>query len=80
MGVTAGSIAATVQSAAMGGSGVAAVSGVIQGAGTLVSGTAAGFAFWKQSAKEENEKGETENESKEKKDEDDEQQLYKEHL
>ncbi|KAL1861569.1 hypothetical protein Daus18300_008832 [Diaporthe australafricana] len=47
-GVAAGSAFAYVQSAAMGGYGVAAVSGAVQGAGAAVAGISGGLATWIQ--------------------------------
>lgn len=44
--VVAGSTFATLQSAAMGGYGVAAVAGVVQTAGVAIAGTAGGLATW----------------------------------
>lgn len=55
-GVVAGSTFATLQSAAMGGYGVAAVSGAIQGAGAAVAGVSGGMAAWLQK-KEGHERG-----------------------
>lgn len=50
-GVAAGSAFATLQSAAMGGYGVAAVTGAVQGAGAAVAGVSGGVATWLQRKK-----------------------------
>lgn len=50
-GVAAGGAFATLQSAAMGGYGVAAVSGAVQGAGAAVAGLSGGVATWLQKKK-----------------------------
>lgn len=50
-GVVAGSTFATLQSAAMGGYGVAAVSGAVQGAGAAMAGVSGGMAAWLQRKK-----------------------------
>lgn len=50
-GVAAGSVFATLQSAAMGGYGVTAVAGAVQGAGAAVAGVSGGVATWLQSKK-----------------------------
>ena len=47
-GVAAGGTFATLQSAAMGGYGVAAVSGAVQGAGAAVAGVSGGVATYLQ--------------------------------
>lgn len=47
--VAAGSTFATLQSAAMGGYGVAAVAGVVQAIGGVIAGAAGGIAAWVQS-------------------------------
>ncbi|POS70753.1 hypothetical protein DHEL01_v210854 [Diaporthe helianthi] len=55
-GVAAGSAFATLQSAAMGGYGVAAVMGAVQGTGVAVAGASGGLATWlrrKKAAEEE---------------------------
>lgn len=49
--VAAGSAFATLQSAAMGGYGVAAVSGAVQGAGVAIAGASGGLATWFQRKK-----------------------------
>lgn len=49
--VAAGSAFATLQSAAMGGYGVAAVSGAVQGAGVAIAGASGGLATWSQRKK-----------------------------
>ncbi|KAI3399676.1 hypothetical protein diail_6025 [Diaporthe ilicicola] len=50
-GVAAGSAFATLQSAAMGGYGVAAVAGAVQGAGAAVVSISGGLATWLQTKK-----------------------------
>lgn len=49
--MAAGSTFATLQSAAMGGYGVAAVSGAVQGAGAAMAGISGGVATWIQRKK-----------------------------
>lgn len=50
-GVAAGSAFAYLQSAAMGGYGVTAVAGAVQGAGAAVAGVSGGVATWLQGKK-----------------------------
>ncbi|KAG6366674.1 hypothetical protein INS49_000853 [Diaporthe citri] len=50
-GVAAGSAFATLQSAAMGGHGVTAVAGAVQGAGAAVAGVSGGVATWLRTKK-----------------------------
>lgn len=50
-GVAAGSAFATLQSAAMGGYGVAAVTGAVQGAGAALAGVSGGVATWLRTKK-----------------------------
>lgn len=58
-GVAVGSTFATLQSAAMGGYGVAAVSGAVQGAGVAVASVSGGVATWLQRKKVVKEEEET---------------------